>query len=194
MSRASLRARMKTWPIRRKLIANSLVTSSLALLLAGVVLIFFELRQTRLDVASELTSVAEMLGTNSIAPLTFNDRQAAERTVRALRAMRRIAVAGIAKPDGSWFAMYTRSDLPGPTLPHAIGPDGYRFEGGEMVLFRSLVVDGEKLGTVYLRSDMAEVISKINRYCLLLAIVMLASSLSLQFANSALSGLADGAA
>ncbi len=177
MSRAGLSARVKTWPIRRKLIANSLVTSSLALLLAGVLLILFELRQTRLDVASELSSVAEMLGTNSIAPLTFDDQQAAERTVRALRAMRRIAVAGIAKPDGSWFAMYTRSDLPGPTLPHSIGPDGYRFEGGEMVLFRSLAVDGEKLGTVYLRSDMAEVLTKINRYCVLLAIVMVASSL-----------------
>src|SRR5580658_7658848 len=115
MSRTGIRARVRTWPIRRKLIANSLVTSSLALLLAGVLLILFELRQTRLDVAGELTSVAEMLGANSVAPLTFNDQHAAERTVMALRAMRRIAVAGIAKPDGSWFANYTRSDLPGAT-------------------------------------------------------------------------------
>src|ERR1017187_7145095 len=99
MSRAGLRTRVKTWTVRRKLIANSLVTSSLALLLAGVLLIFLELRQTRLDVASELASVAEMLGENSIAPLTFNDQQAAERTVGALRAMRRIATAGIVKPD-----------------------------------------------------------------------------------------------
>jgi signal transduction histidine kinase/ActR/RegA family two-component response regulator len=168
----------KTWPIRRKLIANSLVTSTLGLLLAGVLLILLELRQTRLDVARELTSVAEMLGSNSVAPLTFDDRQAAERSVRSLRAMRRIAVAGIARPDGTWFAMYTRSDLPGPTLPRAIGPDGYSFESGEMVLFRHLVVDGENLGTVYLRSDMAEVPANIRRYCLLLGVVMLVSTLA----------------
>jgi signal transduction histidine kinase/CheY-like chemotaxis protein len=178
MSERGLRSRVKTWPIRRKLIANSLVTSSLALLLAGVLLILLELRQTRLDVASELASVAEMLGENSIAPLTFNDQQAAERTVGALRAMRRIATAGIVKPDGSSFATYTRSDLRAPTLPRSLGPDGYRFEGSEMVLFRSLVVDGEKVGTVYLRSDMNEVITKINHYCALLAVVMLASSLA----------------
>src|SRR5580700_4809880 len=102
-------APMRTWPIRRKLVANSLITSSLALLLAGFLLIVFELRQTRLNIASELTSVGELLGNNSTAPLIFNDRQAAQRTVNALRAIQRIAVAGIAKPDGSWFAAYTRS-------------------------------------------------------------------------------------
>ena len=171
------RSRVRNWPIRRKLIANSLITSSIALLLAGVLLIFFELRQTRLDVASELTSIAEMLGTNSTAPLIFNDRQAAERTVTALRAMRRIAAAGVAKPDGKWFATYLRSDVKDAHLPAVIGPDGYRFEGSDMVLFRSLVVDGERIGTVYLRSDMAEVILKIQRYGVLLAIVLLASAL-----------------
>src|ERR1035441_7116293 len=177
MSTAGLRAHVKTWPIRRKLIANSLLTSSLALLLAGVLLIFFDLRQTRLDVINELTCVAEMLGANSTAPLTFNDQQAAARTVNALRSIHRIAVAGIAKPDGSWFATYTRADQKGATLPRSIGPDGYRFEGRDMVLFRSLILDREKVGTVYLRSDMGEVIAKLQSYVILLAIVMIASSM-----------------
>ena len=173
----SIRSRVRNWPIRRKLIANSLITSSIALLLAGVLLIIFELRQTRLDVASELTSVAEMLGTNSTAPLIFNDQQAAERTVSALGAMRRIAVAGVAKADGKWFASYARSDVHNVRLPAQIGPDGYRFEGADMVLFRTLVADGEKIGTVYLRSDMGEVLSKIQRYTLLLSVVLLVSAL-----------------
>jgi len=75
---AGLRSRVRNWPIRRKLIANSLVTSSIALLLAGLLLAAFELRQTRLDVANELTSIGEMLGVNVSAPLIFNDQQAAE--------------------------------------------------------------------------------------------------------------------
>jgi len=124
----SYRSRIGSWPIRRKLIANSLITSSIALLLAGVLLIIFELRQTRLDVASELTSIAEMLGTNSTAPLIFNDKQTADHTVRALRAMHRIAVAGVAKPDGKWFATYIRSDIRDAKMPAVIGPDGYRFD------------------------------------------------------------------
>jgi len=168
---------MRNWPIRRKLIANSLITSSLALLLAGVLLILVELRQTRLDVASELTSIAEMLGTNSTAPLIFNDQQAAERTATALRAMHRIAVAGVVKPNGQWFATYIRPDVRNARLPSVIGPDGAHFEGSDMVLFLSLVVDSEKIGTVYLRSDMAEVMSKINRYALLLSVVLVVSAL-----------------
>ena len=168
---------IRTWPIRRKLVANSLVTSTLALVLAGFLLIVFELRQTRLNIASELTSVAEVLGNNSVAPLIFNDRAAALRTVTALSAIQRIAVAAIAKPDQSWFATYTRSDLRPSALPAHIEPDGYRFEGNDMVLFRSMVVDDERIGTVYLRSDMTEVASKLKQYVALLSVVMIAASL-----------------
>ena len=96
VSQWRLLAPMKNWPIRHKLVANSLLTTSLALLLAGLLLVVFELRQTRLDVAGELASVGQMLGNNSTAPLIFDDRQAAQRTVNALGAMQRIAVAGTA--------------------------------------------------------------------------------------------------
>ena len=177
VSQWRLLAPMKNWPIRHKLVANSLLTTSLALLLAGLLLVVFELRQTRLDVAGELASVGQMLGNNSTAPLIFDDRQAAQRTVNALGAMQRIAVAGIAKPNGTWFATYTRPDLHDAALPRLIGGDGSWFEGQDMVLFRTLMVDGEKIGTVYLRSDMTEVVSKIKRYGLLLTIVMIAASL-----------------
>jgi signal transduction histidine kinase/CheY-like chemotaxis protein len=172
----SLRSRVRSWPLRRKLIANSMITSSIALLLAGVLLIFFELQHARSDIANELTSIGEMLGNNSSAPLIFNDRQAAERTVSALRAMRRVAVAGVMRPEGEWFATYVRSDVRNARLPAQPSSDGYRFEGSDIVLFRTLMVDGEKIGTVYLRSDMEEVRSKISRYGLLLAIVLCASA------------------
>jgi len=168
---------MTSWTIRRKLIANSLITSSVALMLAGLLLTGYELRQTRLNVAGELTSVGEMLGNNSTATLIFNDRQAAQRSVNSLRAIRRISVAGIARPDGSWFATYTRSDVRQTALPRQIGPDGYRFDGYDIVLYRALIVDGEKIGTVYLRSDMTEVVSKLRQYGILLVIVMIAASL-----------------
>jgi signal transduction histidine kinase/CheY-like chemotaxis protein len=168
---------MKTWPIRRKLVANSLITSILALFMAAVLLIGFEVRDARINVSRELTSVGEMLGNNSTASLIFNDRQSAQKTVNALRAMQRIAVAGIAKPDGSWFVAYTRSDLRVTALPGHIGHNGCWFEGNDMVLFRALIVDGELIGTVYLRSDMTEVGSDVKQFGLLLTIVMIAASL-----------------
>ncbi len=174
---AGLRSHLRRWPIRRKLIANSLITSSIALLLTAIFLTVFELRQTRLNIANELTSIGEMVGTNVSASLIFNDQQAAERTVKALRAMRRVAVAGIARPDGKWFASYIRGDAPQARLPEIVGPDGNRLEGSNMVLFRSLIVDGEKIGTVYLQSDMAEVLTKLRRYGLMLCTVMGMSAL-----------------
>ena len=172
-----MRCCIRTWPIRRKLIANSMVTSTLALLVAGILLVFFELRQTRLNIASELSSVGEMLGTNSIAPLTFNDQRAAERTVSALRAMPRVALAGIARPDGSWLATYSRNDGGWVKPQRTAGADGILFEDDGMVLYRTLVVDGEKIGTIYLQSDMREVGEKLTRYGIALFIVVTVSAL-----------------
>ena len=75
-----IRSQVRSWPIRRKLIANSLITSTVALLLAGVLLLLFELRQTRRDIASALASAAEMLGSNSTATV---DLQTAEQLRRS---------------------------------------------------------------------------------------------------------------
>src|SRR2546426_1733238 len=55
--------------------------------------------------------------------------------------------------------------------------DGSRFGSNELALFSKITLDGEKIGTVYLRSDLAEIAERLKRYTAVLVLVMLASSL-----------------
>jgi hypothetical protein len=76
-----IKSRIRSWPIRRKLILSGLLTSLIALLLSALSIIVYESYEYRHDVAAELSSVADMIAVNSSAPLIFNDEQSAMRTL-----------------------------------------------------------------------------------------------------------------
>jgi hypothetical protein len=56
--------------------------------------------------------------------------------------------------DGRVFADYLRPDN-AVELPPVPQPEGSRFVEGQLVLFRSVVRDGERLGVLHLQASMA---------------------------------------
>jgi signal transduction histidine kinase/CheY-like chemotaxis protein len=165
------------WPIRRKLIANSLLSSAVALVIAGTSTVVLAVRQYRQDVAAELSSIAAMIATNSAAPLIFADKSSARRTLDALPAEHRVAAAAIVRPDGSLLATWSRPGAPVPAFPRSMRPDGYYFGVLDLLVFRRVVQDGDTVGTVYLSSDMPDFAGRLRHYGELIGMVMLAASL-----------------
>jgi two-component system sensor histidine kinase/response regulator len=160
---------VRNWPMRRKLIVNSLLTSGIALALAGPLIVRLEIKQYRIDVANELGSFAAMIATNSAAPLIFGDKVSAQRTLDGLLTEKRIAAAAIALPDGTLLATYSR---PGTTRQViSVGAQTHT-ENTDLLLSRPVVIDGEEVGIVYVRSDMPDVSARLRRYGTLIASVM----------------------
>jgi two-component system, sensor histidine kinase and response regulator len=180
---------IRSWPIRRKLIFTGLFTSLIALLLAAFAIVGYESYQYRQDVAAELTSVADMIAVNSSAPLIFDDRASAAHTLAPLSAERRVSSAAIFKADGARFAEYLRTGVSYPAFPKIPEKDGYHFQGFNLVLFRSIIVDGEHLGVVFIRSDMPDVGSRLARDILIMLAVMAAATLVGWFVSSFLQRL-----
>jgi signal transduction histidine kinase/CheY-like chemotaxis protein len=180
---------IRSWPIRRKLIFTGLLTSLMALIMAGASIIAYQWVQYRDDVAVELKSVADMIAVNSSAPLIFGDKQSAVRTLAPLKAETRVAQAAIYRAGGGLFATFVRPGFKDAQFPSIAltGPRG--FEWFSLRVSRPVVVDGETLGTVYIRSDMPDVRSRLYRYGLIMTVVMLAASLVALFATSVLQRL-----
>jgi signal transduction histidine kinase/CheY-like chemotaxis protein len=165
------------WPIRRKLIANSLVSSAAALVMVGTSTVMLGIHQYRQDVASELSSIGALIASNSAAPLIFSDKSSALNTLDALPSEHRVAAAVIFRPDRSSLAAWNRSGSSAPDFPRTMRADGYYFEGAGLILFRRVTVDGETVGTVYLRSDFPDYTVQLKHYSILIAIVLAAASL-----------------
>jgi two-component system sensor histidine kinase/response regulator len=186
---AAIRSAIRGWPIRRKLICAGLLTSSIALLMAGASIIGYQLFQYRGDVATELSSVADMIAVNSSAPLIFGDRESSAKTLAPLKAERRVAEAAIYKAGGQLFATYLRPGVKDARFLAAPGLEAGNMEWFGLRVSRSIMVDGETVGAVYIRSDLPDVRSRLYRNGSIMALVMFAAALVAFFATSVLQRL-----
>ena len=71
--------------LNRKLLCIIMVTCSGALILAGAVIMVYDLLQYRQEMSQELSVQADIIGANSAIALTEHDTASAQRTLYALR-------------------------------------------------------------------------------------------------------------
>ena len=166
---------MANLPIRRKLSVVILLTCTFVLLLAIAGLATYELFDFRRALARDMTVLADILGTNTRAALRFQDDTAARETLSALQSEPHVVSAAIYTPDGNRFAEYVS---PGATLdlPATPSADGSRFENRHLVVFRPIVHDGKRLGTLYLQSGLGGIYERLGLFAGV-AFLMLAGSL-----------------
>jgi len=168
---------LRDMSIKRKLMLIVMLTSSVALLLACAAFVTYELITFRRTMVRHVSTLADIVGTNCTAALTFDDRRAAEETLAALRAEQHIVSASIYTRDGKVFARYRRGARLEDWAPPMPQEDGHAFGEDHLDLFRRIVLDGEMIGIVYLQSDLREMHARLQRYVGIVAIVMGASSL-----------------
>jgi signal transduction histidine kinase/CheY-like chemotaxis protein len=158
--------------IARKLTIINTLTSGVALVLTCAAIMIFELIVVRESMISDLSTTATIIGDNSAAALTFGDSASAEQTLRSLNAHAHIVAAVLYDKDREVFASYRRSgSTPRATVPaHQAG--GHRFMAEGLELFRSFEIAGERAGTVYIRCDLTVLKSRMQRYALIVGVVL----------------------
>src|SRR5882724_3784445 len=139
--------------IPRKLTWMNMLVSGTALLLAGAGLFAYDLYSFRVGTVRDLGIQAQIIGSNSISAVLFDDSRSAERTLSALQAAPHVMSAEIYTPDGSTFAGYQRDGGESPPPPPTI-PGGqtqvYRFQSGQVALVRLITFQGKPVATVYM--------------------------------------------
>jgi signal transduction histidine kinase/DNA-binding response OmpR family regulator len=167
--------------ISRKLTWMNMLVSGAALLLACAAFIAFDMITFRQAMLRNLSTQAQIIGSNSVSALLFNDPQSAENTLLALKAAPNILSAQVYLPDGRPFASYSRDRAPhNPVLlPIPSGQtETHWIENDQIALVRSIVLDGKPIGAVYIRSDLQELHSRFQRYAAIAAIVLSACLLA----------------
>jgi signal transduction histidine kinase/DNA-binding response OmpR family regulator len=155
--------RFRDLSIRQQLFRVTVVTTGLALVLACAAFVLHDLFSFRAGLARDLSTLAEVIGSNSTAAVAFNDPKSAAEVLAAVRAKPRIVRAFIFTSGGSLFASYRRAG--GRAIVPAPPPgDGQWFTGDELVLARGVVLAGERVGTVVVYSDLQEARERLQSY------------------------------
>jgi PAS domain S-box-containing protein len=159
--------------VRGKLMRVVLLTTSIALAVAGIAMLTHELTVYRQSWAADLSNEAAILALSTAPALAFDDQVVAERNVSALQARPRVKTAAIYAADGGLYASYVREGEP-PPAPRAPLMSGMRVSGDRIEIAQPVVRNGESLGTIYLtaRYDIA---GRVETYLEIFAVVMLLS-------------------
>ena len=177
-----------TLSIRKKLMVMFTASSSLALVVACTSFIVYDQRAFRLSKVLDVTTLAAILGSNCTGALTYQDATSATEVLSALSSKRQIVEAYIYDKKGRVFASYRRdgnrqedAGAHAETLPDSkpdSKEDGFYFADGHLDLARKIVLNGETIGTVYIRDDLSEIRERLHRYESMLIIVALGSLLA----------------
>ena len=149
--------------IKRKLTLIATLTSSVALLLACLAFITYELLQYRQSIIRELSVLAEVIGNNSTAALIFEDHLVAEEILSALKTEGDIEAGCIYDERNEVFAAFTQSDVQ-VSFPEFEIPKFYEFKRNRLRLLLPIMFDGEMIGKVFIQYNLREMNRRLIRY------------------------------
>jgi signal transduction histidine kinase len=164
--------------LRKRLILISLLTTGTALLFASSALFLSQLLSLRNSIVRDISIKADITGSQCTAALVFNTPKDAEEILGALRADPHIVLAAVYASDGSLFSLYRRvnsAERP-PFSPATDG--GYRFDLSHLDLVHPIVLREERIGTIFIRSDLRNLHVLLLRSVIVAGIVLAASLLA----------------
>jgi PAS domain S-box-containing protein len=154
--------RMKT--LKSKLLATSILATSAALLVACLALGAYDYYTFRRAMIVNAQTHANMVAVNCTAALSFGDEKDAAQTLESLRAEGHVQGARIYDRSGKQLASYYRQDPVSLPLPRELRPGEHRFEGDSLQVSTPVVLDGDTIGSVYLRTDTVELHNRARGY------------------------------
>lgn len=162
--------------IRQKLTRIVLVTCGVAIVMACAVLAIYDVIAARQELSDDLVQTAETMAPNTSAGLSFLDSRAVREVLSSLKAQPSVISACVYRPDGSVFAAYSRTGAPARiSEPPRMGTDGLHFSAANVAVFEPVELNGERIGTIYIKSDLEPLYERAERSTEVVVIVICAS-------------------
>src|SRR5581483_2018023 len=165
-------AQFRDMSIRRKLIALFMAVGVMTAVAVSLPMATYDVHAFKRAMAQDLGILGDVLANNSTAALTFQDPAAASEALHALRSEPDVTAACIYTPDGKTFARYKRDGNDSDFQPPAVRGESTFFESDRLKQFRDIRLGGERVGTLYLESDLGRLHARYRGYNFTFAIVL----------------------
>ncbi|MEM7011951.1 MAG: response regulator [Verrucomicrobiota bacterium] len=162
--------------IKHNQTAGIMITTALALLLACVGFFVFDYVSIRKGLTEELTTLSRIVAYNARAAVEFEDTDAAGETLASLQEHPQIIAAAIYAQQDGIFATYNREGAQ--TAPFPGVPDDMASGANYHIQWNDIEIDGDRVGSVYLRADTSKVKRRQQQYLMIALAVLLVSSAS----------------
>ena len=180
---------IRNMTIRHKLIAVMMVTCITALLSAGTAFVVWDWRNLRTQTLEGLSANAALIAENCKAAVAFDDPEDARDVLKGLHIEPSIVFAGIYTGDAKIFAAYYGRPGGPDVEPGQLRGAAHSFEKGYLTVFTDIILDGETMGYVCIRSDLSPMYAMLRHRVATTAGVLVFAGLVAYMVCSKLEGL-----
>jgi signal transduction histidine kinase/DNA-binding NarL/FixJ family response regulator len=170
---------LKNTPIRRKLTLIILFACTAVLLVAFVAMAVADVAMARWRMVQDMTMLADLLGHNCSAALSFHREEDAEEVNKVLAALQAdphillaCAYDGERQAFGGYVPAGERWEMP--VQPPV---DGARFTRRYLEVSRPIELDKKRVGTIYLRADYRRMYGELGTQAAIVGLVLLGAIL-----------------
>ncbi|HZV68931.1 MAG TPA: ATP-binding protein [Saprospiraceae bacterium] len=162
----------KNISIQKKLLKFILMISGIILFVTCIAFSVCEYYTFRSTTLLNLSTIGKVIAANSTAALAFDNNLDAEEILTALKAESHVIAACLYDKDGNLFSQYTSGSSVHP-FPEKPEEDGYRFEHFYVIGFEPVILGNNRLGTLYMKSDLKAMFARFKIWGIILISVLL---------------------
>lgn len=163
---------LQNMSIKTKFIALTMLAVMTAMTLACIGFVSNDIYLIRADMREHLTALAEVIGANTTAALSFDDSDAATQLLGSLKKQQVVDSAALFDAAGELFATYFSESAQhgSPALPEF---EGYHFDSHHLHVVQKVIENGEQIGTIYITGDLSVINAQMLNYTIVVVVVML---------------------
>lgn len=140
---------------------------SVVILVTTIVILVIIFFVSKNEMKKDLSTLANLIGINSVAPILFSDQKAAQDILAALQAIPSVNAAYVIDETNEIFARYDhfpekRTAAFFSKKPVHANEDEFRFWNNYYYLFSPISFKGKVIGSVYIESDLERVYSRLR--------------------------------
>jgi two-component sensor histidine kinase/HAMP domain-containing protein len=159
--------------IKSKLINIVMISSCLGLIVAGTAFIVFDRISFKQTIVHKMETLADIIGSNCTASITFDNRRDATETLDALAAEKHILSANVRDKTGAVFAFYNRVGQNFDLDTSYNRNYGYEFKNDFIVFHRPIYLENEIVGSIALKADLEELKARLRYNVTVVAIIIM---------------------
>jgi len=163
--------------INRKLLLILLFSSFTTLVFAGLFLLVLEIGEFQKNVRDDLALMAKGIANRSTAALLFGDNQLADENLSILNHQPSVHTACLYDEHDTVFAQLLKKIGTKAGCPLSIKELATRLRGVDLSIVQPVIVDAERMGTLYIHADLSHEYWRKIRFIGLLFLVLLAASI-----------------
>ncbi len=163
---------LRRFSLRIQLITMTLLTSVIAIAIAGAILFVNESKHSRAELTEELTALARLVGDRSSAALSFLDNKTATEGLAAFSDLDQVGSACLFNEHGETFAQYYRGGIKSASCEMLIPATNNfaLFKGGTLHVQVPVMANNELIGTMQINSTEAPLSKRFAEQTLSLAL------------------------